>query len=366
MRPVRIKYLQQFKDRHGKTRLYVRLPGRKPIPVRVSSIDDPEFGPAYAAALNGEATRPTPKHQAVPATPVPGSLRELCVRYLEHLTKDQTLSDRTKYVRRRHLDEVCKATIKTTKGDKFVADIPVAVITPAHIQRVLDQKQETPEAANDRRKVLMSVFKWAIPRGLAQSNPVSDTLKIKTHSEGFVTWGQEHVERFTETHPIGTKPYLALALLLYTGQRRADVVRFGRQHVKDGALHFVQQKNERRMHKSMRIPIHPELQKALDLVPPTQLTFLVTEFGKPFTSNGFGNWFRGRCDQAALKGLSAHGLRKALQTFGADMGLTAHELQALAGHETLKETSRYTKKRDRDLLAETGMAKLSKLQIVKP
>lgn len=114
----------------------------------------------------------------------------------------------------------------------------------------------------------------------------------------------------------------------------------------------------------MRIPILPHLQEALDLVPKDQMTFLVTEFGKPFTAAGFGNWFRDKCDQAGLKGLSAHGLRKALQTFGADAGLTAHELQALAGHETLKETARYTKKRDRDLLAASGMAKLSKLQIV--
>jgi integrase len=174
----------------------------------------------------------------------------------------------------------------------------------------------------------------------------------------------EHIKRFGETHEFGTKPYLALALLLFTGQRRADIVRWGRQHVKDGALEFVQQKNERRIHKRMRIPILPQLQAALETVPKDQLTFLVTEWGKPFTSNGFGNWFRDKCDLAGLKGLSAQGLRKALLTIGAEFGLTAHELQAPAGHETLKETSRCTKKRDRDLLAESGMAKLSKLQIV--
>ena len=118
--------------------------------------------------------------------------------------------------------------------------------------------------------------------------------------------------------------------LLYTGQRRADVVRFGRQHVKEGALQFVQQKNERRAHKAMRIPILPQLQEALDLVPATQLTFLVTGFGKPFTAAGFGNWMRDKCDQAGLKGYSAHGLRKALQTMGAELGLSDRELMAIA------------------------------------
>ena len=40
------------------------------------------------------------------------------------------------------------------------------------------------------------------------------------------------------------------------------------------------------------------------------LTFLVTEQGKPFTVNGIGNWFRDRCVEAEVPG-RAHGLRKA-------------------------------------------------------
>ena len=29
-------------------------------------------------------------------------------------------------------------------------------------------------------------------------------------------------------------------------------------------------------------------------------TFLVTEYGRPFTAAGFGNWFRDRCNEAGL------------------------------------------------------------------
>lgn len=363
---MRIRYLKPDVDRHGKPRLYVRLPGQKMIRLPVSSIDDPAFGPAYAAALNGELVQAEPKSPSKPGKALPGSLKALCERYGAYLTKDTTLSERTKYTRRRHLDEVCQTIVKSPSGPKPAADMPVKAIGPAQVQGLLDRKRATPEASNDRRKALMALFKWAVPRQLADSNPVLGTELIKTHSEGFATWDLEHVERFAETHPLGTKAHLALALLLFTGQRRADVVTFGRQHVKDGALHFVQQKNERRMHKVMRIPILPALQEALDLVPKTQMTFLVTEFGKPFTSNGFGNWFRDKCDRAGLQGFSAHGLRKALQTIGAEMGLTDRELMAIAGHETAKETSRYTKKRDRDLLAESGMSKMSGLRIGSP
>ena len=49
---------------------------------------------------------------------------------------------------------------------------------------------------------------------------------------------------------------------------------------------------------------------------------------------------------------------------GAELGPSDRELMAIAGHETTAMTTLYTKKRDRDLLAASGMAKLSKLQIV--
>ena len=43
----------------------------------------------------------------------------------------------------------------------------------------------------------------------------------------------------------------------------------------------------------------------------SNLTFLLTDQGKPYTAAGFGNWFRDQCRAAGLSGCSAHGLRKA-------------------------------------------------------
>ena len=360
---MRIKYLKQYVDRHGKTRLYVRLHGKPLVNLHVGSTDDPKFLAAYAAALNDEPL-PAPKSSAPVVKAAHGSLRELCVRYSEFLTKDTTLAAATKYERRRILEGLCRETFKTKTGDKPVADVPVEAMTTQHVQKLLDQKVETPEAANDRRKALMALFKWAIPRGLAKGNPVTETARINTHSEGYRVWGRDAIQRFVETHDLGSRAYLAFALLLYTGQRKGDVIRFGRQHVKDGALQFVQQKNERRSHKQMRIPILPPLQEAIDTVPRDQMTFLITRYGKPFTNSGFGVWFREVCDQAGLKGYSAHGLRKALLTLGAEQGLSDRELMAVAGHESAQMTSVYTRKRDRDLLAESGMAKLSGVRFV--
>lgn len=334
------------------------------IRLPVDDVNDPKFSEAYAAALAGQSLIEThaPKAIAPVSKVVPGSLRELCSAYLAFLAKDTSISDRTKYIRRRHLDEVCQCERVPGKDARAIGDAPVSAFTPAHIQKLLDRKAKTPEAAKDRRKVLNGMWNWGLLRGYATTNPVEATKPFKSDSDGFKTWKAEEINRFAKTHPPGTRAYLALALLLYTGQRRGDVVRLGRQHVRTGRLHFRQQKGGR----DMSLPILPGLQVALNTVPAGQLTFLVTEFGKPFTSAGFGNWLHDRVKEAGLEGLSAHGLRKALQTIGAEVDLTDRQLMAVAGHETATQTTRYTKKRDRNRLADPGLAKLVNLQIGAP
>src|SRR5262245_17620934 len=65
------------------------------------------------------------------------------------------------------------------------------------------------------------------------------------HSEGLHPWTVAEVEQFEACYPIGSKARLALALLMYTGVRRSDVVKLGRQHVRDGWITIAPQKNRR-------------------------------------------------------------------------------------------------------------------------
>jgi integrase len=84
-------------------------------------------------------------------------------------------------------------------------------------------------------------------------------------------------------------------------------------------------------------------------------TLLVTNFGKPFTEAGFGNWMRERCDEAGLPDCSSHGLRKAIARRMAEAGMSPHQIQAITGHTTLKEIERYTKAARQKLMAEMAM-----------
>ena len=59
---------------------------------------------------------------------------------------------------------------------------------------------------------------------------------LRQDSEGYHAWTDDKVAQFGARHPVGSRARLALALVLYTGQRRSDVLQLGRQHLKDGWL----------------------------------------------------------------------------------------------------------------------------------
>ena len=149
----------------------------------------------------------------------------------------------------------------------------------------------------------------------------------------------------------------AMALMLYTACRRGDVTRLGPQHVQDGRLNYRQMKNRKRKPNDLSIPVHEDLKRIIDETPRKHMTFLVTEYGKPFSVAGFGNWFREKCDEAGLKHCSTHGLRKAAAAYSAECGATTLQIMAITGHRSIAEVERYTREAGRTKLADGAMAK---------
>src|SRR5262249_2034376 len=110
----------------------------------------------------------------------------------------------------------------------------------------------------------------------------------------------------------------------------------------------------------LEIPMHPKLREIIDSTPTLGVkTFLVTNFGKPFSPAGFGNWFRDRCDEAGCHDISAHGGRKATARRLAEIGCSAHMIAAITGHASLREVQRYAAAADRKRLAREAMKKLT-------
>jgi integrase len=113
-----------------------------------------------------------------------------------------------------------------------------------------------------------------------------------------------------------------------------------------------------RLYLTQPAAVHPTLQAILDDAPRDNMTFLTTQFRKPLTSNGFGNWFRDQCNGAGLPQCSAHGLRKAAARWLAEAGRTAHEIASITGHASLEHVAHHTKAADQGRLANAAMQKV--------
>jgi integrase len=282
-------------------------------------------------------------------------MRALAVSYYNSLAF-RRMGQKTQSVYRNIIDRFCRET--DTRGKEH-GDEPAAGLQTKHIVKLMAARADKPDSANGLRKVLRVMMQHAIEIELRSDDPTQGVKTIKPKSKlGFHRWTEDEIAQFEARHPIGSKPRLALALGLYTGQARQDVVKMGPQHIRDGILSWVRGKTERSTGTELSIPVHPNLRSIIDATPSGHLTFLVTEFGKPFAVAGFGNWFREQCDMANLRHCSFHGLRKAASVRLAEAGCTPHEIAAITGHASLKEIVRYTQTADRKRLARSAMEKV--------
>jgi hypothetical protein len=78
---------------------------------------------------------------------------------------------------------------------------------------------------------------------------------------------------------------------VFTGQRRSDIVRFGKQHAKNNKLTFTQHKGRNQKPKKLVLPILPALQSVIDASPCGELTFLMNDLNRPFTEAALATSF---------------------------------------------------------------------------
>ena len=355
---VNFPYVHADVDRHGNVRLYFRRRvGAPKIRLRAQP-GTSEFAAEYEAAkLRGEApatTRTT--HASV--RPQENTFGWLSLRYI-HSPEFKRLNSSTQLTRRRLLDACIDEPITPGAHETFAA-FPLDRLTSRALRVLRDRKASLPGAANDRVKALRAMFSWAMDHDLVERNPALELKRIRYSSTGHHTWTSAEVEQFEQRHPVGSKARLALALLLWTGLRRSDVVRIGKYHFTEGWLRIDLHKNRARTPVTVELPVSRELEEIIAATSTGADTFLVTQYGKPFTAVGFGNWFRERCNEAGLPQCSAHGLRKAGAVRAAENGATAHELMALFGWLSLAEAQRYTRAADRRTLARNATRLLAR------
>ena len=339
MTTVEIPNLHRFKSRHGKWQTYYRVAGHKKIRL-LSDYLSPEFWLELQAAKAGivrpeigaSLTRPGTFNAARP-----GYYRS--VGFLG-------LAPRGQRARRNILEHWLE-----TYGDG-----PVKDLQRKHVVAMIDAKATKPGAARDLLKALHSLMQFCVMAGLREDDPTVGVKLPRSRTGGFYCWTEADIDQYRACHPLGSRPRLALEIMLNTGLRRSDAVLVGRQHLRDGSLHVKPQKTSGPV---LVIPVTPELAAAIDATPSGNLTFLVGRNGAPFTAAGFGNQFRQWCNDAGLPHCAAHGLRKAICRRLADAGRNSFEIAAITGHRSSRLVDHYTAARNQAVLARAAMAAIT-------
>jgi integrase len=331
-------FVECWRDRHGKLRVYFRQAKGRRVPLPVSIWSD-DFNAAYQAALSGQLTPASERHRR----PAPGTIAALVASY----TRSRAylgLRDTTKAGYASRME-----ALRVQHGHRTVAGLTRERIVAGILQPYADR----PGAALSTLKMLRVLIRHAIDLGWLKHDP---SLGIKRPKiQEIRSWTDAEIKQFETRWPTGTKQRLAFALLLYTGQRRSDVHRMTWADVTEARIQVVQQKTGRKL----QIPLHRELVAVLATSDRDHVTIINTEYRKPFTVDGFSQWMRDAITKAGLPlDCQPHGLRKAAGRRLAEAGCTAHEIMAVLGHRTLTEAERYTREADQAQLATAALAKL--------
>ena len=339
---VRLQFVHEYRDRHGRVRRYFRQRGKPLIPLP-GSPGSPEFMTAYNAALAAMSVREIGKAKSAPGT-VSAAIASYYID--NHFT---ALAPGTQRMRRAILER-----FRAEHGEKRLVGLQ-----KPHVAALLGAKK--PFATRNWLKALRGLMQFAVATGLIGNDPTADFEPAKAKAGRIHTWTEEEIAQYEAYHAVGTLARLAMALLLYTGQRRSDVVRMAPQHIRNGVLIVEQEKTKmKKRDVRLSIPVHPELARIIAATPSSgHLTFLVSSVGAPFSVAGFGNKFREWCDEAGLPHCSSHGLRKAQCRRLAEAGCTAPQIAAISGHKSLKEVQRYIEAADQARLAQAAMERMT-------
>ena len=216
-----------------------------------------------------------------------------------------------------------------------------------------ERRAATPAQARHFLDTMRGLFRWAQEGNFVRVDPTAGVSSPRKRGRGFPAWSEDDVVAYEARWPLGTRQRVWLDVLIYTGLRRGDAVKLGRQHVRNGIAQLETEKTG----TVVTLPILPILAATLDVGPCGDLAFICGERGQPLTKESFGNEFRDACRAAGVKG-SAHGVRKIAATRAAERGATVAQLEAIFGWSGGRMAALYTQSANRRTLAIEAMHKL--------
>jgi integrase len=332
---LKLPYVHEYRDRHGKLRRYVRRSGfpRVSLP---GSPGSPEFMAIYQEAIAGIAP-------AQPSRCGAGILGNLVTDFFRS-AEFANLKPSSQAVYR-----VVLGTLVKAHGHRLARDLPTT-----KARKIIEEiGTNRPGMANLTRSIFRRVMGYAVSTGIRNDNPLAGVPRYRLGTRH--TWTDDEIAAFENCWQLGTRERLAFSLLLYTAQRGGDVVKMRRSDLKNGVIRIVQQKTG----AEVSIPIHPALARVLKAGPANGFYLIGDLHGRPLRRATLTRLIGEAAKKAGLPPKCvAHGLRKAALRRLAEHGSTTKEIAAVSGHRTLTEIERYTAQADQGRLSKSAIDKL--------
>lgn len=331
----------EWTDRHGKVRYRFRKTGL-PVWHFKAAPGTPEF---LAELDQARAAAPAGISRGWPS----GSMDDLAHRMFAS-PRWLGMQPSSQYTYRRIIERYLDRTTK--KGARY-GGFPARTATVSGLERHIAELADTPAAANNLRKALKQLFRYAIKLGWMGSNPAALTDGFKS-GPGWHTWTNVEIERFRAYWPNGTMARLTFELAMNTAARRCNLAALERDHLVNGRWEVAHVKGN----DETSVAITAEARAAIEALPAAPIRFFITShLGKPYTVESLGNRFRKWARDAGCP-TQLHGIRKGVSRQLAESGATSLQGRAITGHKKDETFAKYAAKANRKTLADSAMAHL--------
>ena len=243
----------------------------------------------------------------------------------------------------------------------FFGSMPISDITTNELQRFFNAKSDMSKSSvRQMRIILHEICAGAVEDGYLEKDPtLSKRLSLPDRVTEREALSMEEFHDIVSSMPrLEEKDALLLALLIFTGMRRGEVLGLRWEDISDDMIHIkrsITYKGNRPIVGKTKskagvreIPITAQLRP---YIASRKTGYVIGDGQEPITESTYDRTWERIGKTINLHGATAHVLRHTFLTVLSSTGATVKTLQAIAGHADIQTTmNRYVHKVSEDVL----------------
>lgn len=232
-----------------------------------------------------------------------------------------------------------------------IHEMPLAELTPQFIAGLRDGAAEKHgrRQANYVMAVISVACEHGREHGIVRENPVKGVKRVRRDRQAPRAnrpWSAS--ERRTVLERVPDQLRVPVALAMFTGLRKGDVLKLPKSAIRDGRLW----RRTAKTGHEVSLPLHPDLVRLLfSAASHDAITIAATTNGTPWTESGFNSTFikairRLEREGVVEPGLTFHGLRHTVGTLLVEAGFDIDTVRRWLGQKTLAMAIHYSETAD--------------------